>query len=159
MGGNSPRDEVAFSLPVSDGSEMYRLRWNLESLGISIPVYFVCSWYRARFSLLDDFAVYLNLILLVFIIRLMKNSITTGRVAVNNEMIVVRKATNEPYLIHTTIKCLSWSCFCLIVGAWNSGAGKIKRRKIKSEICWWRCRNKTTPVSSRVDEWQHMLYV
>ena len=59
------------------------------------------------FSLLDDFAVYLDLILLVFIIRLMKNSITMGRVAVNNEMIVVRKATNEPYLIHTTIKCLS----------------------------------------------------
>ena len=25
------------------------------------------------------------------------------RVAVNNEMIVVRKVTNEPYLIHTTI--------------------------------------------------------
>ena len=59
------------------------------------------------FSLLDDFAVYVDLILLVFIIRLMKNSITTGRVAVNNKMIVVRKATNEPYLIHTTIKCLS----------------------------------------------------
>ena len=73
----------------------------------SVAQHFHTCVLRLLFLLLDDFAVYVDLILLVFIIRLMKNNIITGRVAVNNEMIVVRKATNEPYLIHTTIRCLS----------------------------------------------------
>ena len=38
----------------------------------------------------------LNNSALVFIIRLMKNSITLCRVAVNNEIIVAREATNYP---------------------------------------------------------------
>ena len=47
-----------------------------------------------------------------------EEGITPCRVAVNNEMIVVRKVTNEPYLIHTTINNIFHDVFsCLIVGA------------------------------------------
>ena len=59
MGGKSPGDEVAFSLPVmSEKSEIYNFKRNLESLSISTPVYSVCVWLSL---------VFLSIVTLLFI--------------------------------------------------------------------------------------------